>query len=134
MVLWLWYALVVGAIGVGLVVYGATILVTGRATRHDQRKFRRLTDAGLFYLCFGLALAVLASGGLLKLYNHPGLAFAAQAVALVLVFLSDRYRPRRDKRGLMRRVRQLLPRTAASLGRRRPTGQDRTDSRPGRPV
>jgi hypothetical protein len=41
--------LISGAIAAAVPIYGAAVLLTGRAVHGDQRAFRRLTDAGLFY-------------------------------------------------------------------------------------
>lgn len=53
--------LTVGAVGAVVAIYGLSILATGRATQGDQRAFRRLADGGRYYLCFGLALALVTS-------------------------------------------------------------------------
>lgn len=93
-----WLRLIIALGGAGVAVYGVWILVTGRAPRGDQRAFRRPTDAGLYYLCFGLALALLA---LSQLWNehHQTLPTAASLIAvMVLIGLVIRYRPRKDKR------------------------------------
>jgi hypothetical protein len=90
--------LIIVASGVGVAVYGVWILITGRALRGEQRAFRGRTDAGLYHLCFGLALALLALG---QIWNehHQTLPAAATLIAIVaLIGLGIRYRPRRDKR------------------------------------
>src|SRR5262245_54382173 len=93
-----WLRLIIAASAAGVASYGVRILITGRAPRGEQRAFRRPTDAGLYYLCFGLALALLTLG---QLWNehHQTLPAAATLIAtVVLIGLGIRYRPRRDKR------------------------------------
>jgi hypothetical protein len=95
----LWLSLTGGALGLGVAIYGAEILVTGRATRGDQRVFRRLADAGLYYLCFGLALALLV---LSQLWNENDQSLPAVVTLIIAMVLGGlaviRYRPRRNKR------------------------------------
>lgn len=94
-----WLLLIVGAVGVGVAIYGWRILVTGRAMCGDEQAFRRREDAGPYYLCFGLALALLASGSLLGLHANATLAVAPAVVAMVLIgFATIRYRPRSKRR------------------------------------
>jgi hypothetical protein len=84
--------------GAGVAAYGAWILITGRAPRGDQRAFRRRTDAGLYHLCLGLALALLALGQLWNEHRQTLPAAAALVATIVLIGLGIRYRPRRHKR------------------------------------
>lgn len=89
----------VSAVGAGVAVYGVSILVTGRATPGDRRAFRRLAEGGRYYLCFGLALALMASGSLLNRHGQTAVAMVALLVAIVLTGLAViRYRPRRSRR------------------------------------
>lgn len=91
--------LIVGAVGLGVATYGWRILVTGRAMRGDEQAFRRRADAGPYYLCFGLALALLASGSVLGLHTNAALAIAPAVVAMVLIgFATIRYRPQSKRR------------------------------------
>ena len=92
-----WLRLIIALGGAGVAAYGAWILITGRAPRGDQRAFRRRTDAGLYYLCFGLALALLALGQLWNEHRQTLPAAAALVATIVLIGLGIRYRPRRDK-------------------------------------
>jgi hypothetical protein len=95
---WILFAATLGAASV-VTLYGLGVLVTGRATRGDRRAFRRMTDAGLYYLCFGLALALLVVAGLWNRYGQTLLAGAALIVTVVLAGLAIiRYRPRQAKR------------------------------------
>jgi hypothetical protein len=94
-----WLRLIVALGGAGMAIYGVWILITGRAPRSDQRAFRRPTDAGLYHLCFGLALALLALSQL-WIEHHQSLPTAAALIAtVVLIGLVIRYRPRQDKGG-----------------------------------
>jgi hypothetical protein len=93
-----WLRLVVALGGAGGAVYGGWILKTGRASRGDQRAFRRRTDAGLYYLCSGLALVLLALGQLWNEHHQTLPAAAALIAIMVMIGLVIRYRPRRDKR------------------------------------
>jgi membrane associated rhomboid family serine protease len=88
-----------GAGGVGVAICGAAILVTGRATGGDQRAFRRPTDAGLYYLYFGLATALLALSSLWIWTDRPLIAAVTSIIAMVMGALAFiRYRPRRNSR------------------------------------
>jgi endo-1,4-beta-D-glucanase Y len=93
-----WLRLIIALSGAGAAAYGAWILTKGRVPRGNQRSFRRRTDAGLYYLCFGLALALLALGQLWTEHRQTPLAAAALVAAMVLTGLCIRYRPRRNKR------------------------------------
>jgi hypothetical protein len=93
-----WLRIVCGLAGAVLAIYGVVIVVTGRARRADRRAFRRVTDAGLYYLCFGSTLALLMVGQFGSEHHQPLLAGAAIVVAAVLLGLAIRYRLRRDKR------------------------------------
>jgi hypothetical protein len=94
---WILFGITLSLAGVGML-YGLGILVTGRATRGDRRAFRRLADAGLFYLSFGSALALLSLGGLWSRHGQTLLAGATLIVTVVLIGLVIRYRPRRARR------------------------------------
>jgi hypothetical protein len=95
----LWLMLIGGAIGAGVAIYGLVTLVTGRGTRGDQRAFRRRTEAGSYYLCFGLALVLLTTAGLLNEHDQTAQALATLVAAMTLTGLAVvRYRPRRSGR------------------------------------
>jgi hypothetical protein len=98
MALMSWLRLMIALAGAGVAAYGAWILITGRAPRGDQRAFRRRTDAGLYHLCLGLALALLALGQLWNEHRQTLPAAAALVATIVLIGLGIRYRPRRHKR------------------------------------
>jgi hypothetical protein len=87
-----WLRLIVALGGAGAAAYGVWILVAGRASRGDQRAFRRLTDAGLYYLCFGLALALLALSQVWNEHHLRLLTAAALIATMVLMGLGIRYR------------------------------------------
>ena len=85
--------LAVGAgIGVALTLFGAYMLLTGRAPVSTAKAFRQIKDAALYHLLFGLALMVLVLGvylpGGITGPVSVGVAVALAGVALV------RYRPR----------------------------------------
>ena len=89
-----WLALLAGGCGAAVAVYGAVILSTGRATRGDQRAFRRLKDAGMYYLCYGLAMTLLMSGVVLNEHQQSLMAIVALVGALTLASVAVvRYRP-----------------------------------------
>jgi hypothetical protein len=92
-----WLALVAASGGVVAAGYGLGILVTGRAMRGDQRAFRRLKDAGLYYLCFGLALTLLVSGVLWNEHHRTLPAVATLVGTVALLVLAIRYRPRQNR-------------------------------------
>jgi hypothetical protein len=93
-----WLRLVVALGGAGIAAYGVWILITGRPARRDQRAFRRRTDAGLYYLCIGLALALLALSQLWNEHHQRLLTAVALIATMVLIGLVIRYRPSQDKR------------------------------------
>ena len=93
-----WLRLIVAVGGAAGATYGLRILMTGRAPRSDQRAFRRSTDAGLYHLCLGLALALLALSQLWNEHHQTLPAAAALIATTVLIGLVIRYRPRQDKR------------------------------------
>jgi membrane associated rhomboid family serine protease len=93
-----WVGLLAGVSGAAVAIYGAIILLTGRATRGDRRAFRRLKDAGLCYLGFGLALALLMLGVLLNEHRQALPAVVALIGTMLAGLAGFRYRPRQDKR------------------------------------
>lgn len=92
-----WLGLLVGLGGASAAIYGAVILFTGRATRGDRRVFRRMKDAGLYYLCSGLAMTLLASSVLWNEHHQSLPALVALIGTMALAGLVIRYRPRKDK-------------------------------------
>ena len=87
-----WTLAVGGAIGVALALFGAKILVTGRAPVATTRAFRTMRDAGLYHLLFGLGLLLLVAGAQLP-GDRTGMVSAVVAVTLAGVGVI-RYRPR----------------------------------------
>jgi hypothetical protein len=84
-----------GAIGLALALFGARMLVTGRAPAGIRRNFPDGRAAALYHLLFGLALLLLVVGqGLLS--GTAGTVASVLAVGLVGVALV-RYRPRRRR-------------------------------------
>jgi hypothetical protein len=80
------------AIGLALALFGAKMLVTGRAPAVTARSFRNVRVAALYHLLFGLALVVLAVGTSLR-GRVASIASAVIGVVLVGIALA-RYRPR----------------------------------------
>jgi hypothetical protein len=86
------WTLVTGSfIGLALVLFGARMLVTGRAPASAMRAFRSVRDAGLYHVLFGAGLILLVAGARL-----PG-ASTALVTAVLAVLLAAvavvRYRP-----------------------------------------
>jgi hypothetical protein len=88
--------LIGGAIGLALAVFGARMLVTGRAPSPTTRVFREVRDAAMYHLLFGLALIVLAVGTSVPGGGVPAIASAVIAVSLVGVAVI-KHRPRGRK-------------------------------------
>jgi hypothetical protein len=87
-----WTLLAGAATGLALAGFGASMLLSGRAPGVTRRAFRRVRDAGLYHLLFGLALLILVLG-----VRLPGGATAVTSavVAVAIVGLAVvRYRPR----------------------------------------
>jgi hypothetical protein len=94
-----WLRPLTGVGGAAVAIYGAVILLTGRLTRGDQRAFRRTKDAGLYYVCFGLALTLLVLSGVWNEHHQSLLAGVGLIGTLALASLAViRYRPRQDRR------------------------------------
>lgn len=93
-----WLGLLTGIGGVAVATYGAVVLLTGRATRGDQRAFRRTRDAGLYYLCFGLVLMLVTVSGVWNANDQSVLAGAGVIAAIAFIPLLIRYRPRQARR------------------------------------
>jgi len=87
--------LVGGAIGLTLALFGARMLVTGRAPAGTLRTFPGVRSAALYHLLFGLALLMIVVGQLL-FTGVPGLVTNVLAVVVMGVALV-RYRPRRRR-------------------------------------
>ena len=91
------WTMVVGWVaGLALAVFGAGMLVTGRAPDATARAFRSVRDAGCYHLLFGLGLALVVlgtalGGGIVTLVTTIA-AIVMVAVAVV------RFRPRGHRR------------------------------------
>jgi hypothetical protein len=86
--------LVGGVIGLALALFGVRMLVTGRAPAGIRRNFPDVRAAALYHLLFGLALLLLVVGQAL-LSGAAGTV--ASVLAVVLVGVALRYRPRRRR-------------------------------------
>jgi len=91
-----WTMVVGGVAGLALAVFGAGMLVTGRAPDATARAFRSVRDAGCYHLLFGLGLALVVlgtalGGGIVTLVTTIA-AIVMVAVAVV------RFRPRGHRR------------------------------------
>src|SRR5690349_15299537 len=85
-----------GGIGLLLALFGAKMLVTGRAPASTLRNFPGVRDAALYHLLFGAALVVMVVG---QVVMAGKAAMVANVVAILLVALAlIRYRPRRRPR------------------------------------
>jgi hypothetical protein len=93
-----WIGIVPAVAGAAVAGYGVVILVTGRVARVDLRAFGDPKRAGLYYLCFGSALATLMASVLGNAAHASVLAAGGLVVSLGLVVLALRYRPRRKRR------------------------------------
>jgi hypothetical protein len=78
------------ALGVGLALYGGWILLTGRAPVRTRQAFRSETEAGLYSLCNGSGLALLALGSRFDQIALLVLALLFCGLAFV------KFRPRRQ--------------------------------------
>jgi hypothetical protein len=63
--------------GATVAIYGAGILLTDHAARSDRRAFRRTKDAGLYYLCFSLALILIVLSNVSNEHHQSLLAAGA---------------------------------------------------------
>jgi cytochrome bd-type quinol oxidase subunit 2 len=94
-----WLGLLTVLVGTTVAVYGTVVLLTDRATQGDRRAFRRTKDAGLYYLCFGLALTLMSLSVLCNEHHQSLLAIAALIGAVALAGLAViRYRSRPKER------------------------------------
>jgi membrane associated rhomboid family serine protease len=94
-----WLGLLAGVGGATVAIYGAAILLTNRAIPSDRRAFRRVKDAGLYYLCFGLALTLIVLSVLWNEHHQSLLAVAAIIGAMCSAGLAViKYRSRRKER------------------------------------
>ena len=85
-----------GAAGIALAVFGAGMLLTGRAPDATVRAFRSVRDAGFYHLLFGVGLSLIVLGTAL----HRGLVtLVTSVVAIGIVAVAVvRFRPRGHRR------------------------------------
>jgi hypothetical protein len=87
-----WTMVVGGVAGIVLAVFGAGMLVTGRAPDAIARAFRSVRDAGCYHLLFGVGLTMIVFGTALG--GGPAtLLISLAAIALIAVAVV-RFRPR----------------------------------------
>ena len=87
-----WTVVVGGVAGFALAVFGAGMLVTGRAPDATARAFRSVRDAGCYHLLFGLGLALVVVGTAVR---AGVVTIVTTVVAIVLVAVAViRFRPR----------------------------------------
>jgi hypothetical protein len=86
-----WTLVIGGTIGLALVLFGARMLITGRAPASTTRAFRNMREAGLYHLLFGVGLVLLVVGTKLP-GDSAGVVTAVLAVMLAGVAVV-RYRP-----------------------------------------
>jgi hypothetical protein len=93
-----WTMVVGGVAGLALVVFGAGMLVTGRAPDATLRAFRSVRDAGLYHLLFGSGLALVVIGTAIR---GGVITLVCTILAVVLVGVAlVRFRPRGHRRRL----------------------------------
>ncbi|MFI5890527.1 hypothetical protein ACIA5D_10460 [Actinoplanes sp. NPDC051513] len=91
-----WTMVVGGVAGLALAVFGAGMLVTGRAPDATARAFRSVRDAGCYHLLFGLGLALVVLGTALR-GGIVTLVTTIAAIVMVAVAVV-RFRPRGHRR------------------------------------
>ena len=94
--------MLLGIGGLLLTGYGVRLLLTGRTSPFVLRRWRHPVDAGMWFLCAGLAFLLLAVGYLGRLIGAFGPATTWTLASLALVFLAlglVRHRPRDSGRG-----------------------------------
>jgi hypothetical protein len=96
-----WLALAVLLTGLGLAVYGGYVLATGRLSAKARAAFRSTRDAGMYPLCAGAGLMLLALAQLVPDDWDHSFAYVVVALILALTFMGlafFRYLPRRPAR------------------------------------
>ena len=89
----MWTMVIGGAVGSALALYGARMLITGRAPSATARAFRSVRDAGCYHLLFGAAMVLVVLGTGLE---QTALSVPAVVLVGVAVF-RFRPRPRRER-------------------------------------
>jgi hypothetical protein len=92
-----WTMVFGGAIGLALALFGARMLITGRAPVSTTRSFRSVREAGIYHLLFGVALVLVVIGTHFS-GTHAALVMTLLAVAMVGVAVV-RFRPRGRRSG-----------------------------------
>jgi hypothetical protein len=86
-----WTLVAGGTGGLVLAVFGAAMLITGRAPDATVRAFRSVRDAGRYHLLFGVGLILVVLGTVVRGVT----AVVTTVVAIALVgFAVVRFRPR----------------------------------------
>ncbi|MEV4345469.1 hypothetical protein AB0J83_13415 [Actinoplanes sp. NPDC049596] len=88
----MWTLVVGGVAGAAMAIFGASMLITGRAPQATLRTFRSCRDAGFYHLLFGVGLGLVVLGTALDNPVVTGIV-TVLAVAMVGVALV-RFRPR----------------------------------------
>ena len=79
--------------GIVLAVFGAGMLVTGRAPEATTRAFRSVRDAGCYHLLFGVGLTMIVFG---TAWGGGPVTLLTTLIAIALVAVAVvHYRPRR---------------------------------------
>jgi hypothetical protein len=87
-----WTTVIGGAIGLALALFGARMLISGRAPDATARAFRTVREAGYYHALFGVALILVVVGT--NFTGSPAaLVMTLLAVAMVAVAVV-RFRPR----------------------------------------
>jgi hypothetical protein len=86
-----WTLVAGGSAGLILSVFGAGMLITGRAPDATQRAFRSVRDAGRYHLLFGVGLMLVVIGTVVR--GAVAVVSAVVAAGLVGVAIV-RFRPR----------------------------------------
>src|SRR5690242_13029972 len=88
-----WTMVVGGMAGIVLAVFGAGMLVTGRAPEATTRAFRSVRDAGCYHLLFGVGLTMIVFG---TAWGGGPVTLLTTLIAIALVAVAVvHYRPRR---------------------------------------
>ncbi|MEV6844811.1 hypothetical protein [Actinoplanes sp. NPDC051411] len=87
-----WTTAIGGAIGLALAVFGARMLITGRAPNATTRAFRNVREAGCYHTLFGVALVLVVVG---TNFTGSPAALVMTLLAVAMVGLAViRFRPR----------------------------------------